>query len=460
MGDFGLNGSGCSERVGDLLKKIEKQFGRFAFVVSGGDNAYWDGSCNAHREVYNKQVYGDYFPSKKIKCVDPIKLRNSDWRNLSPYNATSASGRFTPDPSLPRVMQLAQRIAHIRSLLGRSSPPTPVTSLSSPSSSSSSRGAGAGAGATASNSRNSNEEAPPPSPEAEALIQEGELAERAVLADLLSQFTVAGDPSALDPDIYRYFPSLGNHDFDEAFKTAGPMPYNQYFPYLGRLPPGDDLSGGMWYTFISPLERQVQFFIINSNLGKWNNEHDTLLYRAQAKWLKHALGSSAAQFKVVVLHHPPHSTAVHDANAQWMNLPYKAWGADYVIAGHQHAYERLMLPPELATLPPEFKDELKPGISPNASAVYLLNGLGGHPWVYTITGCDTHPGSQVRFNNKHGFLIGALTKTSQPFTWSQPPTSSPASVSPVPQGAMSELSFCFYSIDGPGKLVDNVSLFS
>lgn len=148
------------------------------------------------------------------------------------------------------------------------------------------------------------------------------------------------------------------------------------------------------YNFASPYSSCYHLFI-----GHFGTDTDKLLYRAQVTWLKQALLSSTALFKIVYFHHPPHTTAVHDGNAQWMNLPYKSWGADVVLTGHQHAYERIVLPFSLAKLEDKFaKEHWYPEMSRNASALYFLNGLGGHSWIYSITGCDEHPGSQLRYN--------------------------------------------------------------
>lgn len=123
--------------------------------------------------------------------------------------------RFKPDPSVPEAVKLAQQIAHMKSALAQASPPASCSN-------------------TTHDSRSSD------SVEDTAERR----AERVVLARLLAQFSVAGDYNSLDPTKYKFFPVLGNHDFDEVYKTVGRMPFNQYFPYLSQLPPGEDLSHG------------------------------------------------------------------------------------------------------------------------------------------------------------------------------------------------------------------------
>merc|ERR1712046_295523 len=108
-------------------------------------------------------------------------------------------------------------------------------------------------------------------------------------------------------------------------------------------------------------------------------------------WLKLRLSQSTANFKLVLMHHAPYTTAQKDEPATWMRWPFKDWGASAVLAGHQHAYERLLV------------DEL----------LYIVNGLGGHPWLYNIAGmsqpyqCTPHPGSEMRYNDAHGAILGA-----------------------------------------------------
>jgi hypothetical protein len=62
-----------------------------------------------------------------------------------------------------------------------------------------------------------------------------------------------------------------------------------------------------------------------------------------------------------------------------MRWPFREWGADVYIAGHDHLYERL----EVDGFP------------------YLINGLGGH-LRYDFT--QLLPGSLVRYNADYGAL--------------------------------------------------------
>jgi hypothetical protein len=80
-------------------------------------------------------------------------------------------------------------------------------------------------------------------------------------------------------------------------------------------------------------------------------------------------------FNIVFFHHPPFTTAKRDPASPWMAQPYAAWGADLVLMGHEHVYERLSVD----------------GIP------YIINGLGGYPKVYNIDECVPDQHSQFRY---------------------------------------------------------------
>ena len=64
--------------------------------------------------------------------------------------------------------------------------------------------------------------------------------------------------------------------------------------------------------------------------------------------------ASTAPWQIVYMHHPPY-TSSRRGSVETMQWPYKAWGADAVLAGHDHLYERLLV----------------------GNLLYLVNGAGG-----------------------------------------------------------------------------------
>ena len=173
-------------------------------------------------------------------------------------------------------------------------------------------------------------------------------------------YTGAYGPGATEN---RFFPTLGNHDW----LSAGGQAYFDYFQLPGN---------GRYYEF---TWGPVDFFAIDSDL----NEPDGVTFDSvQGQWLQAALQASTSCFKVVYMHHYPHSSGdPHPADRygytdlQW---PYADWGADVVLAGHDHTYERLLVD----------------------GFPYFVNGVGGrhlHPFTDPL-----HPDSQFRYNDDFG----------------------------------------------------------
>jgi len=171
-----------------------------------------------------------------------------------------------------------------------------------------------------------------------------------------------------------FFPSLGNHDYTDG---SGLNEYLNYFTLPGA---GVDTSGTSgserYYDFI---RGPVHFFAIDSE-GALNSASDKM---AQMNWLEAQLAASNAPWQVVYFHHAPYSSATNHGSTTAMQWPFAAWGADAVIAGHDHTYERI----------------LADGI------VYFVNGLGGHSiGNYTTPVSGPVSGSRVRYNGDYGAM--------------------------------------------------------
>lgn len=183
----------------------------------------------------------------------------------------------------------------------------------------------------------------------------------------------------------RFFPSLGNHDWG----TPGAQPYLDYFTL-----PGNE----RYYEFV---RGNVHFFAIDSD---YREPDGITADSAQATWLRRQLAASSAAFRVVYMHHPPYSSGPHGDTEQ-LKWPYAAWGADLVVAGHDHCYERMS----------------KDGIT------YVVSGLGGAS-IYSFNG--EVEGSVARYNDQYGVTVFEADDR--------------------------ELSIAFISIDG--ELVDQATL--
>jgi tartrate-resistant acid phosphatase type 5 len=158
----------------------------------------------------------------------------------------------------------------------------------------------------------------------------------------------------------RFFPVLGNHDWD----TDGASPYLKYF----TLPANERY----YDVVLGPLH----FFAIDSD----EREPDGIdLTSIQARWLETTLRASRSTFNVVAMHHPPFSSGPHGdtRTTQW---PYGEWGADLVVAGHDHGYERLEV----------------------GGLTYVVSGLGGAvPYSFA----EPVHGSLFRYSAKHGVAL-------------------------------------------------------
>ena len=125
----------------------------------------------------------------------------------------------------------------------------------------------------------------------------------------------------------RTRPAPGNHDYG----TAGAAEYYRYFgPAAGDPAKGYysyDLAGGAWHAVV-----------INSNCGSVS----CVAGSPQEQWLRADLAASRAPCTVAYWHHPRFSSASHGSDARlgpiWQAL--FDGGADLVLAGHDHTYER------------------------------------------------------------------------------------------------------------------------
>ena len=162
----------------------------------------------------------------------------------------------------------------------------------------------------------------------------------------------------------RFWPALGNHDWD-----SGDKPYLDYF----TLPNNERyynvvFGGGL-----------VQLFVIDSD----GHEPDGMSSTSkQANWLKNGLAASTACFKLVDFHHPPYTTWSGGSMTE-MRWPFASWGADVVLAGHAHLYERL----DASGFP------------------YIVNGLGGEDISNFGGSLPSGVRSVVRYNSDFGAML-------------------------------------------------------
>jgi tartrate-resistant acid phosphatase type 5 len=169
------------------------------------------------------------------------------------------------------------------------------------------------------------------------------------------------------PDMNRFYPSLGNHDWEckKCVENQKPKPYLDYFEL-----PGNE----RYYTF---TWGKAEFFVLDSDPRVKDIKGG--VNSVQAKWLKKELSKSTALYRVVYFHHPPFSSGKHGDHPH-MQWPFAAWGASIVLSGHDHNYERLII------------DEIP----------YVVVGTSGNV-LYDIPG--KKKGSLIRDNSGFGAMF-------------------------------------------------------
>jgi hypothetical protein len=163
--------------------------------------------------------------------------------------------------------------------------------------------------------------------------------------------------------VNRFFPALGGHDW----RQPGALPHLDYFTLPGNERYYDVRQGPVHLFILDSIDKEPDGVDQDSR---------------QAQWFRGAIGASDAPWKLVLVHDPPYSsgkTHGSQARAQW---PYREWGADAVIAGNDHDYERLLV----------------------GDLTYFVNGAGGAR-LYEFDDAEIIPGSIVRYNDDHGAMF-------------------------------------------------------
>jgi tartrate-resistant acid phosphatase type 5 len=171
-----------------------------------------------------------------------------------------------------------------------------------------------------------------------------------------------------------FFPAIGNHDY----YGDGYAAYTSYFTL-----PGNE-------RYYDVRRGPVHIFILNSDGHEPDGTSST---SAQAMWLSNRLAASDAPWRLVVSHHAPYSSSGSDASARW---PYAQWGADVVVAGHSHNYERI----EQSGFP------------------YIVNGVGGASFAPIDT---PMAGSRVHVDDKYGAMLAIANEVEITFEFYSAP---------------------------------------
>ncbi|HSL77950.1 MAG TPA: DNRLRE domain-containing protein, partial [Candidatus Limnocylindrales bacterium] len=191
----------------------------------------------------------------------------------------------------------------------------------------------------------------------------------------------------------RTKPAAGNHEYINGVATP-------YFDYFGAVA-GDPDEG--WYSFDVSGWHVV---VLNSNcsiLGGGTASAGCGPNSPQVAWLRSDLAASSASCTVAIFHHPRftsrRSTPDGPYATLWTEL-YNA-GAEIIINGHQHLYERFAPQTSAGTADPSF------GIRE------FVVGTGGT--ALNTFGTTVMANSEVRRDDTHGVLKLTLHATSYDF---------------------------------------------
>jgi tartrate-resistant acid phosphatase type 5 len=179
----------------------------------------------------------------------------------------------------------------------------------------------------------------------------------------------------------RFWPSPGNHDW------AGNENLENYRAFF-TLPAGP--GGERYYDVALDDEGLAHLYVLDSD----PHEPDGIdAASKQAAWLRERLAANASTscFHLVAFHHPPYTTLTGHGPTAALRWPFKSWGADLVLSGHNHHYERLVV------------DGLTYVVSGNGGAHLYEHRAAASP--ESVVFDDTHFGA-LRVSVARGELFG------------------------------------------------------
>jgi len=190
----------------------------------------------------------------------------------------------------------------------------------------------------------------------------------------------------------KFFPAPGNHDWAADGNNTLNY-YNAYFNYLPYPTTDPDyvVNATTHSAYYDVVIDPVHLFVVDSDSndpgGRTTNSH-------QYNWLQRRLQSSTSPWNIVVFHEPGYTDGLSHTPNTDMRWPFKTWGADAVITGHVHNYERF----NLGGMP------------------YFVNGVGG--WQNSIAfNCPLDQNSWMQDNGHFGGILITADDSSITFTF-------------------------------------------
>lgn len=144
------------------------------------------------------------------------------------------------------------------------------------------------------------------------------------------------DPLGQDVASRRLLTALGPREWDPDGITLKVL-LEEYLTYLpGNRRYFDMVLGCAHFFFLSSS-------IGESELGYQGPSDPQATYNSpQGLWFRRSVQSSAAPWKVVVLHHSPYTAGVQRPGHRYLRWPFALLGIDAVLSGSSSGYERLL----------------------------------------------------------------------------------------------------------------------
>jgi acid phosphatase type 7 len=183
----------------------------------------------------------------------------------------------------------------------------------------------------------------------------------------------------------RTRPAVGDNDYN----TSGAVPYYNYFGAAAGNPNEGYYSFdlGTWHIIV-----------LNSNCSEVGGCSPS---SAQGQWLQADLAANSSACILAIHHEPYFSSKGGDSSLRDFWEPLYQAGADIVLSGHRHMYER-------------FAQQNSNGVAePGRGIRQFVVGTGGAG--LTSAPSSAAPNSQVRNNNTHGVL--KLTLHASSYDW-------------------------------------------
>jgi acid phosphatase type 7 len=225
--------------------------------------------------------------------------------------------------------------------------------------------------------------------EATAALIEGQPGTVATLGDNAYQLGSAREYGCYDASWGKFKartrPAVGNHEY----ATPGATPY---FDYFGAA------AGPRGKGYYSYELGRWHVVVLNSNCAEVSCEVSS----PQGRWLRRDLAAHRTRCTLAYWHHPRFSSGLHgnDVTLQpFWQLLYRA-GADVVLSGHDHDYERF------APQAPAGRVDLRRGIRE------FVAGTGGRSHYPILA-----PTPNSRAHNDDTFGVLKLTLSPRSYAW-------------------------------------------